>query len=184
MLYIPAAINNKNALGGQVTAAKGIFKFIEDNDMNYDLVDSAQATGHGFFNRRFIVFSNIMKLLFLAVLNRYKSSLFFKSTVLGLSFRFLPALILRLKGTETAIFFRNSSLLESSRFEVFLAKILLTPYKLFFVQGTNLKKGLVDLGFLSNSIYIIPNWLSPNVELKEKAIWIIKNVLILFSQEV
>lgn len=168
LLYIPAAIKNPNALGGQVTAAKGILKFMSNEKIKFDLVDSANATGFKFFERRVLIIFNFFKLIFFSLFKRYKSSLFFKSTIVGLCIRFIPALILRIKGVNTSIFFRNSQIIDYNKRKINFAKFLLKPYKIIFVQGSNLKKELVKLGFCKEHIHIIPNWIPPEIKINNK----------------
>src|SRR5690606_1634162 len=125
------------------TAAKGILKFMSNEKIKFDLVDSANATGFKFFERRVLIIFNFFKLIFFSLFKRYKSSLFFKSTIVGLCIRFIPALILRIKGVNTSIFFRNSQIIDYNKRKINFAKFLLKPYKIIFVQGSNLKKELV-----------------------------------------
>lgn len=158
LLYLPVGENNEKAIGGQVTAAKGIVRYIQEKSYSYDVVDSAQATGLSWFLRRVIIISNIAKLFLYSCRGRYKSSLFFYSAVTGLVLRFVPALILRFRGVNTVIFFRNSGLVHASKIVSILVRLLLSPYNMVFVQGTNLKKILISKGVDRARVYIIPNW--------------------------
>ncbi|WP_168418325.1 glycosyltransferase family 4 protein [Acinetobacter towneri] len=161
LFYIPAALANKNAIGGQVTAAKGLLKYVTDQNLDFDLIDSANATGKKYIKRRIIIFLEFLKLIMFSLFFKYRVSIFFKSTVFGLLLRYFPAIILKIKGTKTSIFFRNSSILNASSIKISLARFFLKPYDVIFVQGSHLKSELIKLGFREEIIHIIPNWLSP-----------------------
>lgn len=180
LLYLPVGATNGKAIGGQVTAAKSIVRYFKQMRLKYDIVDSAQATGFSWVLRRIIILVTISQVLYFSLFRRYRSSLFFYSTVAGLALRFMPAIALRSRGVTTSIFFRNSSLVHASQCKLRVVKFLLSPYLNIFVQGSNLKDFLIGQGVSDYRIKVIPNWLPDDLGCRKHGYEYNKNSLIKF----
>lgn len=171
LFYLPASLKNDAPTGGQVIAARGLIEYIDkETNISYSLIDHGNAARSGLFKSKAMLFTNFLDLIFKASSRKYHSFLCFNSSYSGLVIRFLPALILKHKGCNTSIFFRNANVYEYKGIKLYLAKILLSPYKIYFTQGSNLKKHLVSIGIKQDSIKVIPSWLSPDFTIfpKEK----------------
>lgn len=170
LLYLPASLKNDAPIGGQVVAARGLIEYISNHNINYDLVDHGNNANTGSLNFKLMTLKSFSSLLYNSCTKKYDNFLCFHSSYLGLIIRFIPALILRIKGCKTSIFFRNASIYEFKGIKLYVIKLLLSPYSLYFTQGSNLKNYLVSLGFEENSIKVIPSWLSPNFSIAQKNI--------------
>lgn len=168
LLYLPVALTNESVVGGQVTAARGIYEFINKRGFSYDLVDSVGTSGSGVVVRRVITLTRIFRLFFLSLICSYRSSLFFYSTIFGLALRFVPALLVRAKGGHAAVFFRNSSVMRASELKIKIVRVLLSPYATLFVQGSRLESFFVQKGFGKERVMVVPNWLTPGLSLNAK----------------
>lgn len=161
-LAIPCAQKNISIVGGQVTAARGLISYLDDKKIAYTLADTAAfISGNSSLVRFYIKVRTFVSVLFVGFRGKHKAALFFKSTFAGLPERSIQALVFRLRGARAALFFRNSDILALNprTLRAFFTFWLLKPFSVYFVQGEQWRQHLVDLGFKSENIIIIPNWL-------------------------
>lgn len=163
-LAMPCAKHGGTALGGQVTAARGLLDFLESKRFEYELVDTAiPGVGRTMFSRNLLRLQCWCSLMLHGLFSDCCCALFFKSTNAGLLGRYLPALLFHLRGKKVGLFFRNSSIF-SVRPGSLLCRwvsLLLKPYSVFFVQGEAWREHLLRMGFSSSQVAVIPNWLPP-----------------------
>lgn len=161
-LAIPCAFHTLNVSGGQVTASRGLIEFVKANGIEHAVLDTAAFSLTKNRSIQIMIKLRIfLIILYYSAFGRFNSALFFKSTNLGLLDRFFPALLFRLRGKRVGIFFRNSDifLIKSESCYARFIRLLLKPYSVYFVQGNEWKKRLIELGFDTERVVVIPNWL-------------------------
>lgn len=156
--------------GGQETAGNGIKNFIERNHIPSQLINSS-PTIEVKNNMAAKIMLRLKKILsVISAISFCKNSVFlaFNSTFHGTFFRFLLALYCKIWRVPSALFLRNSLILDilPGSFKSQIIRIYFSPFSVFLVQGEVFKRHLIFLGISEHKIHVIPNWLSEDFSIK------------------
>lgn len=173
LLVAPQHNNEPNFKpGGQVTAASGLRDQLRDVGHGVDVINVVPpnfSTASGPSKMW-----SAVKRLSLAVKmlrkGQYDSVILFTGSLFNLPERLLVAAFARILGVKTALFFRNSDVLNipvDSILGRILARFLAIPHFLF-VQGDAWKTLFADLGLSPERVAVVPNWLPGNTSVEHK----------------
>jgi glycosyltransferase involved in cell wall biosynthesis len=159
--------------GGQVTAASGLRDQLRHFGHGVDVINVVPPnfTSASGVSKMWSAIKRLVLAWKMLGKGRYDFTILFTGSLFNLPERLLIAAFARIRGVKTALFFRNSSVLNipvgSIRGRI-LARSLAIPHFLV-VQGKAWEKLFVDLRLSPQRVAVVPNWLPANISVDHKA---------------
>jgi glycosyltransferase involved in cell wall biosynthesis len=159
--------------GGQASATQGLMDYCDINQINLDIIDSAQSSfPFPPLYKRIVrsVFRNINLIKKLS-LNRYTGAIIFCGSGFSFLEKILSVCICRIFNIKVLLSIRSGFFfddIESSDLKRYIFSLLLKIPNFHSVQGTKLENLLIDMGVDSKKITLIPNWLPSDFRPSDK----------------
>tara|TARA_B100000579_G_scaffold437769_1_gene468886 strand:- start:3059 stop:4147 length:1089 start_codon:yes stop_codon:yes gene_type:complete len=158
--------------GGQASATQGILDYCNLNDINVDIIDSAQNSFPfpSVYLRISRAIKRNLKLLFKLFRFNYNGIIIFCGEGFSFVEKSFSVFLCRIFRIKTVLSIRSGFFMDeikSSKLKKNIYSLLLKLPNFHVVQGTKWKALLISLGIDQEKITIIPNWASAEFESSE-----------------